>query len=66
MEGILRPRSYVKFSLVKATIKEIAFKSLKKTKSADLVQKSGNENLVFATQWYRKCLKYVPVGPEHP
>ena len=40
MSGVLRPRQYLKFPLVKATVKEIAHKSFKETKPADVVAKS--------------------------
>ena len=67
MKGTLRPCSYLNFPLVKVTVKEIAykFKSLKNPKSTGLVEKSGDEISIFVTQRYRKCIKNVPIGPEH-
>ena len=40
MSGTLRPRNYLNFPLVKATVKEIAHKSFRETKPADVVAKS--------------------------
>ena len=40
MSGTLRPRNYLKFLLVKGTVKEIAHKSFREIKPADVVAKS--------------------------
>ena len=48
-----------------APVKEIAYKrSLKTSKIADLIEKSGDEKSIFATQRCRKRLKHVPIDPD--
>ena len=64
MKSKLRPRNYLKFLLVKVTVKKIVCKSLKTPKPAYLIEKSVCEESIFAMQ-RRKCLKHVPTSAEH-